>query len=389
MPTPPRFIVGRETQMFGGDATIKLGFQFDQRTKVADERNLVVNTAAQFTAIGIPTDYNQFSLNDPFAGKIAMGYTFRYFDQAKMRQYATAARSQFALAPVTANNYDVRERVYAGFAMGTLRYDWGSVVGGVRVEHVANRGIAVATVGTTTGPVTAESGQTLAFPSLHINYNVDDTKKLRLSFNSGAARADYDQLRPNVVVNDPNQTISGGNPAVKPERAYGVDGYFEWYVRPQGYLMVGAFYKKVEDVLYRQSRTFGSDALNSAGVDRSAYVFTGITNGGGGRVFGVEAAAQLQLDPWTASLGLPDVDGRIRHLGQRHGERQPGHQARDRRDPGTQGAPARHVGPRLQPRRLLRKIRPVVAPAISAPQSVARYDRRRPDRRGRHLLGAG
>ncbi len=59
-------------------------------------------------------------------------------------------------------------------------------------------------------------------------------------------------------MNDTNQSISGGNPAVKPERAYGVDAYFEWYVRPQGYLMAGLFYKKIQDVLYRQTRTFGS-----------------------------------------------------------------------------------------------------------------------------------
>lgn len=304
-----RISLARETRFLGADAVFKAGFQFDQRTKTVDENQLTLNTAAQFAAIGMPTDYANFSLSEPFHGKIPLGYTFRYFDADKMRAASNSARSQFTFAPATANIYDVREQVYAGYAMGTLRYDWGSVVGGVRVEHVTNRGIAVATVGTTTGPVTAESSQTLAFPSLHFNYNLDDTKKLRLSFNSGAARADYDQMRPNVVVNDTNATISGGNPAVKPERAYGLDAYFEWYLRPQGYLMVGAFYKKVEDVLYRETRTFNSDALNSGGVDRSDYVFTGITNGGDGRVFGVEAAAQLQLEPWTESLGLPDWMG--------------------------------------------------------------------------------
>ncbi|WP_294255206.1 TonB-dependent receptor [uncultured Sphingomonas sp.] len=300
-----RLVLARETRFLGSDAVFKAGFQFDQRTKVADEEQILVNTAAGLTAIGVPTSYADFSLNDPFAGKIAMDYTFRYFDTDKMRTVANAARSQFAFTPNTANNYDVRERIYAGYVMGTLRYDWGSILGGVRVERLENRGNAVATLGATTGPVTASSDQTMAFPSLHINYNVDDTKKLRLSFNSGAARADYDQLRPNVVINDANQVISGGNPAVKPERAYGIDGYFEWYVRPQGYLMAGVFYKKVEDVLYRQSRTFGSNALDSNGIDRSAYTFTGITNGGDGRIFGAEAAAQLQLEPWTGSLGLP------------------------------------------------------------------------------------
>lgn len=304
-----KLVLSRETAFLGSDAVFKAGFQFDQRTKIADERQILLNTAAQFATIGLPTDYNQFSLSEPFAGKIPMAYTFRYFDTAKMRTVSDAARANFAFTPNVGNNYDVREQVYAGFVMGTLKYDWGSILGGVRVEHLKNRGQAIATVGTTTGLVTATSDQTLVFPSLHLNYNVDDTKKLRLSFNSGAARADYDQLRPNVVVNDANQSISGGNPAVKPERAYGVDAYFEWYMRPQGYLMAGLFYKKVNDVLYRQTRTFGSNTLDTNGIDRSSYQFSGITNGGDGRIFGMEAAAQLQLEPWTSTLGLPDWMG--------------------------------------------------------------------------------
>lgn len=301
--------LAHEGSMLGGEVTIKLGFQFDQRTKVVDESQILLNTAGQFATIGMPTDYSQSSLDQAFLGKIPMGYTFRYFDTDKMRQYSDAARASFTFTPNTANIYDVREQVYAGYVLGTVKYGWGSILGGVRVEHVKNRGIAVATVGAATGLVTAQSEQTLAFPSLHVNFDVDQTKKLRLSFNSGAARADYDQMRPNVVVNDTNQSISGGNPGVKPERAYGVDAYFEWYVRPQGYLMAGVFYKKVQDVLYRQTRTFGSSALDSNGIDRSGYAYSGITNGGLGRIFGFEVAAQLQLEPWTTSLGLPDWMG--------------------------------------------------------------------------------
>ncbi len=304
-----KLVLTHRGEFLGANATFKLGFQFDQRTKVVDESSLLLNTAAQFNTIGLSNDFNQFSLDTPFLGKIPMDYTFHYFDTNKMRQYAAAARANFSFTPNTANIYDVREQVYAGYLMGTLKYDWGSLVGGLRVEHLRNRGIATATVGATTGLVTAESSQTMYFPSLHLNYNVDDTKKLRLSFNTGAARADYDQMRPNVVVSDTNQTISGGNPAVKPERAYGFDAYMEWYVRPQGYLMVGAFYKHVSDVLYKQSRSFGSHALDSNGVDRSSYTFSGITNGGKGRLFGLEVAAQLQIEPWTKQLGLPDWMG--------------------------------------------------------------------------------
>jgi len=304
-----KFVVSRETEFLGGDAVLKAGFQFDQRTKTVDESSIALNNATQFATIGISTTYNGFSLDTPFKGAIPLGYTFRYFDADKMRAASEAARNNFTFTPALGNIYDVQEEVMAAYLMGTVRYDWGSAVGGARIERVKNRGTAVATVGTVTGPVTAENTGTLVFPSMHLNFDVDTDKKLRIGFTSGAARADYDQLRPNVVVDDSNQRISGGNPGVKPERSYGVDAYYEYYVQPQGYFMLGAFYKKVEDVLYTSRSTFGSNALDSNGVDRSAYAFSGITNGGSGSVRGVEAAAQFQLEPYVSDLGLPDWMG--------------------------------------------------------------------------------
>ena len=304
-----KFVVSRETEFLGGDAVLKAGFQFDQRTKTVDESSIALNNAAQFATIGISTTYSGFSLDTPFKGAIPLGYTFRYFDADKIRAASEAARNNFTFTPALGNIYDVQEEVMAAYLMGTVRYDWGSAVGGARIERVKNRGTAVATVGTVTGPVTAENTGTLVFPSMHLNFDVDTDKKLRIGFTSGAARADYDQLRPNVVVDDSNQRISGGNPGVKPERSYGVDAYYEHYVQPQGYFMVGAFYKKVEDVLYTSRSTFGSNALDSNGVDRSAYAFSGITNGGSGSVRGVEAAAQFQLEPYVSDLGLPDWMG--------------------------------------------------------------------------------
>lgn len=301
--------LSHNTNLFGGETVIRAGIQYDQRTKINRERNLVLNTAAQFTAAGLGTTYLPFSLDIPFKGEIPMGYTFRYFSLDAMRDYLERAKTIQGFAPVSANQYNVRERILAGYIMANSKYDWGSFVGGVRVEKVTNRGRALATIPGVTGQIEAESSTTLAFPSLHMNFDVQDDQKLRIGFTSGAARADYDQLRPNVVVNDSDQRISGGNPAVKPERAYGVDAYYEYYVQPQGYFMVGAFYKKVEDVLYTARRTFGSNALDTNGIDRSGYAFSGITNGGKGRIFGFEAAVQFQLEPYTSDLGLPDWMG--------------------------------------------------------------------------------
>lgn len=302
-----RAILAYETGFLGADATFKVGFQYDQRTKESVNNQILLNTPAQFATVGITTDYNAFSLNGPFAGEIPLGYTFRYYDAAAMTAASDAARANFAFTRLTDEDYNVRETILAGFVMGTLKYDWGSILGGVRVERVENRGIA--NIPGTATSLTAEASSTLFFPSLHLNYNVSENGKARIGFTTGAARADYDLLRPNVQINDANLTISGGNPAVKPERSWGLDGYLEWYIAPQGFMSIGVFYRNVRDVLYTDRRTFGSDALNFGGVDRSDYVFSGIANAGEGRIVGIEMAAQLQLDPWVDDLGLPEFMG--------------------------------------------------------------------------------
>lgn len=299
----------RDASLFGGEAVLGAGVQFDQRRKKSTEDELVLNTAAQFTAAGISTTFAPVSLDKAFQGKIPLGYGFRYFDTQAMRAQVERARGVARFTPIAANYYNVEEQVYAGYGMATVRYDWGSLLAGARVEHVKNDSTALVNVAGAFRTVEVKGDSTLVFPSAHLNFDIADDKKLRVSFNSGAARPDYDQLRPNFTFNDANQTISGGNPDAKPERAYGVDAYFEWYVQPQGYVMVGAFYKRVKDVLFDDTRTFGSTVLNSGTVDRSQYTFSTLVNGGKGHIYGVEAAVQQQLEPFTERLGLPDWTG--------------------------------------------------------------------------------
>lgn len=302
-----KFDVTKELDLLGGEGKIMFGVQFDQRTKEANEIQYAANTA-QATALGISTTFADQSLNVPFKGEIPLGYTFRYFDLAKMRANVRTLRAGRPATFLAGNFYNVREQVFAGYLAGRVGYDWGSVLAGARIEHIKNRGSAFAN-GNIALPVTVENDITLVYPSLHVNYDIAEDKKLRVSFNTGAARPDYDQLRPNFTFNDQNLTISGGNPFAKPEKAYGVDAYFEWYVQPQGYVSIGLFYKHIEDVLFDQTRTFNSDALDSGGVDRSQYLFTTIGNGGKGYILGAEIAVQTQLEPYTESLGLPDWMG--------------------------------------------------------------------------------
>jgi TonB-dependent receptor len=248
------------------------------------------------------------TIDQPFQGRIALPYDFRYYDPEAFRRYAGQLRGVVPRTALTANNFNVEETILAGYVMATSKFDWGSIIGGVRAEKIKNSGTAIAT-GSVTLPVSVSSESTLFFPSLHFNYNFEENKKLRIGFTTGAARPDYDELRPNFVVNDANQTIAAGNPDAKAEKAWGVDAYVEWYVQPAGYVSFGVFYKRARDVLFDTTQTFGSDVLDSGGIDRSGYQFSAVANGGGGYIYGAEAAIQLQLEPFAEDVGLQDWIG--------------------------------------------------------------------------------
>ncbi len=295
--------------LFGERTTFAAGVRFDDRTKSVDERLLELNSAAQFTAAGIPTGYGQIGISGGYQGKLPLGYTFQYFGRDQILDLVDRAKTVGSYQAATANLYDVNERVYSAYGMATVTTDWGNVIGGARIEHIRNRSSASITDGKAFTPLTVDRDMTLVYPSLHINYDVTPQMKARLSFNTGAARPDYDQLRPNLTFNDGNLTVSGGNPDAKPEKAMGVDAYVEYYATTGGFLSFGAYYKKLRDVLFQTSRTFNSNILNVPGTDRSQYRFSGIDNGGDGSILGIEGAIQQQLDPFVGDLGLPEWVG--------------------------------------------------------------------------------
>lgn len=304
-----RFDLTRELSLMGADARVTFGGQYDTRTKESNDRQMVLNSAAQFAAAGVSTTFAPVSLSTPFAGDIRLGYTFRYFDLEAMRAQVARASALNAFTPILGNFYNVEEEIYAGYGAIRLGYDWGSVLAGARVEHITNTGQAFVPLAGVSTLITTQGEQTIVYPSIHVNYDIDEDRKLRFSFSTGAARPDYDQLRPNFTFNDANQTVSGGNPDAQPERAYGVDAYFEWYIQPQGFFSAGLFYKRVEDVLFSDAREFNSTVLNTTGVDRSQYRLSTLVNGGDGYIWGFEGALQLQLDPYVEQLDLPEWMG--------------------------------------------------------------------------------
>ncbi|WP_164156488.1 TonB-dependent receptor [Sandarakinorhabdus rubra] len=307
-----------DTSLFG-DTKFSFGGQYDNRVKEVDERLLDVNGSSTFngqnvfTAANVPLSPLAVSIPGNYIGQLPLGYSFPYFGKQNIIDVVKSVEPFASYVFNNSNYYKVREKVYSAYAMGVTKMDWGSIVYGARFEHVENKATAFRAATSGGAPTvlnTINRSFTQVYPSVHVNWNAAPDMKVRLSFNTGAARPDYPVLRPNFTFNDPNQTISGGNPDAVPEKTRGVDLYWEYYPSRGGFFMVGAYYKDVRDVLFGSTRQFGSDELNFDGVDRSVYNFSTTLNGGSGKVYGAEAAAQLQLDNflsedhWWGGFGI-------------------------------------------------------------------------------------
>ncbi|MFN4295492.1 MAG: TonB-dependent receptor [Brevundimonas sp.] len=307
-----RIDLSRDLTLFGRPTELQFGGQYDDRTK-EDTRQTLEIVPAMLTAAGVPFPSTaDFAINDPYMGELPLGYAFRYFSESGARDIWNDLHGR-GLSRIQANtsetnNYEVSETVLAGYAMATTYFDWGNVLVGVRAERVDNEGEALVSQGAAGfQPVRVGGDNVVVLPSAHLNWDINDQLKLRLSANTGAARPDFTLLRPNFSINDEDEVISGGNPSAGPERAQGVDAYLEWYLPSGAFFSVGAYYKRLEDVLFSVTYPrFGSDVLNQPGIDRSEYTYSTTDNGGSGYLRGLEVAFSQTLEPFVDGLGLPD-----------------------------------------------------------------------------------
>ena len=293
-----------------GDTLVRLGGQYDNRVKTARENSFEISgangtpLATALTAAGLTNTAASIQSSTPYRQTLQPGYSFTLFDDALATRVLNAAQSVATLAPNEGNFYRVKESVWSGYAMGTTRFDWGNIVYGARIEHVRNSGTAFVFINDDPPVLTTiDTSSTLIFPSAHLNWNVSDEHKLRLGFTTGAARPDYTVANPSFQIDDGDEAVSGGNPFAVPERARGVDLYWEWYGRNGGFASVGVFYKGVSRALFQANRQFGDTRFDTPGLPRSQYDYSTTVNGGNGYIWGFEGALQLQVDNFGGDHG--------------------------------------------------------------------------------------
>ena len=106
--------------------------------------------------------------------------------------------------------------------------------------------------------VPTKSQYTNLFPSIHAVYDITPNLKARASWSTTYGRPDVIQLVPAASVSDTAQTVTIGNPNLKPQLAKQVEFKLEYFFKNTGILSVAVFRKHITDVLSGNNFTNGT-----------------------------------------------------------------------------------------------------------------------------------
>jgi TonB-dependent receptor len=152
------------------------------------------------------------------------------------------------------NNFDLVERVTAGYVMDTIDFSRLRIVGGLRIEGTQDSTFSCrCDINTSGGPINFPGqGSYVSFlPSVSFRVRLDnhDNSDLRFVFARGLSRPDPAFLTSATTLDNSTTpaTLTIGNPALKPEHGNNYDVLYERYLHPLGVVQAGFFYKSLSD----------------------------------------------------------------------------------------------------------------------------------------------
>ncbi len=128
------------------------------------------------------------------------------------------------------------------------------------------------------------------FPSIHFAYDITPNLKARASWSTSYGRPTLAQLVPSITFSDANQTVTAGNPSLKPQYAKNIDLKLEYYPKTGGVISVGVFQKKITDYIINQTLAdkIGTGPDNGFEGNFAGYTLTAATNAGNADLQGWE-----------------------------------------------------------------------------------------------------
>lgn len=300
--------VAKDWTSFGADAEFKAGLKLDRRkadgATFSGLPGAIPNLTSIAAKLGTTWSVTPRITNGQWQSDFQRGWTVNEVDNIGLRDDLNAILAQAQAAglydPTKAvqpqDQFSVSEDIWSGYGQNKWTAGRWEVLAGLRIESVKVKSSGVLAAGTTLSPLVVEKDYTDLFPSVHVNYDVTDDIKARVALIRGIARPSFGEIRTSVAVNDVSETVTGGNPNLEPERAWGLDAALEWYLPGAGLASVSAFYRKVDDVIFDATTKVTGDTYDTGSTDRTGYDFTTTLNGSDGKMAGVEFA---YLQQWS------------------------------------------------------------------------------------------
>lgn len=289
---------------------ITVGLGYTDRTKAKTPEEYVLNLANGATSLVLPQQYRLAATDLSFLG---LGPVLSY-DPFKLLEDGVYQKILNPSKDVPAKAYSVTERVMSAYLMANINQPVGSseLTGNIGVlaqnTEQKSRGflnLAAADL----VPTTRGASYWDVLPSMNLSLRMPSDFVIRLSAAREIQRPRFEDMKVSLDYgyNTASGVITGtgGNPTLRPYRAWAADLNFEKYFGTKGYLGVQLFAKKLQSYVYRETAAFdytGLPILLPPGVTDPQGTLTRPVNGKGGKLYGFELAGTVPFEVVTPAL---------------------------------------------------------------------------------------
>ena len=296
------------------DSTIKTGLRWGdiEVAEKAGERRWDYVGAAPLSSLVDPNlelTYEDLFGNLPFIDSARIGQDIHENPQNWREDRYYAATRKYA------GSRRLQEDITAAYVQGQARLGRFGLVTGVRMERTEFDGEAyvISRTPTTNAEREADPEGSAAkdyagnlrrlkgdytdyFPGIHLTYQITDNLQARASWSNSIGRPPGTSLLPTESISVTNETVTLGNPDLKPQHSENWDLALEYYFEPVGQFSVGYFRKDLSDFFV--NRTIGTVATgpdNGFNGDYAGYEIIGPSNAGKAKIDGWELNYQQQF----------------------------------------------------------------------------------------------
>ena len=327
------FSTARTYDWGGHFGTFEFGAKVRNAHKFEDSRDpvyLSVDNPGMSSFLGTFTNANYYDKHYTLGPTVDYSKVTAYFTSHGAdpnfftQDVASSAQNSFP------NNYDLVERISAGYVMNSVNFGRLRLQTGLRFEGTNENVLGYQVLFDSNGnlcgpgdtdpvcagatnpvlPVRRTSSYLDALPSVQLRFRLPHDAAIRASYGRGISRPNYSDLPPTFNYQGNNNEVDVGNPNLKPSLANNYDLLYEQSLKPLGLLQAGFFFKQLSNPIYESVKSQLTPTLaQQYGISpTSIYVTDGWDlarplNGKSATVYGFEISYQQHLSFLPGALG--------------------------------------------------------------------------------------